>query len=131
MKKELFVIFVLLITACTSKAIYNIENELIPTNSSGEPPSLEVVEKAILAACRRKGWSSRKVSEGVIEASIYVRSHKATVEITFDENVFNIDYKNSENLDYSNGRIHRNYNKWVIILTRVIQSQLGISTQNY
>ena len=137
MKKILFIIIpLLLITGCTQKALYNVEKAPIWSDSSGTQPTLVSVEKAIVKACRRKDWLPRKIADGVIEASIFVRSHRAVVEITFDETAYSIHYKSSDNLDYrkrSNDKevIHRNYNRWIANLNRVIQSELSLITLSY
>lgn len=136
-KKILLIIIpLLLIAGCTQKALYNVEDAPISSDSSGKQPTLASVEKAIVKACRHKGWIPRKIADGVIEASIFVRSHKAVVEITFDENAYSINYKNSDNLDYrkrSNNRetIHRNYNRWIANLNGVIQSEISLTALGY
>ena len=125
-------IFLLLLMAgCSSKAIYSIENEPIPSHDTGEQPTFDDVQRSILDACKRRGWSPRIVEKGLIEARIYVRAHKAVVSIPFTESEYSIRYKDSQNLGYKNGRIHRNYNKWVIILSRTIQQHLDINIQKY
>ena len=116
---------------CSSKAIYNVENEPVPSHSTGAQPTFDEVQKAIMAACKNKGWSPRIVEKGLIDASIYVRSHKADVTISFTENAYSILYKDSANLGYSNGNIHRNYNNWVIKLSQAIQQYLDVNVQKY
>jgi hypothetical protein len=113
------------------KPIYNIESEPVPSFTTGTRPSFDEVEKAILFACRIKGWSARIIEKGLIEARIFVRSHKAVVDISFTDNAYNIHYKSSENLGYSDGKIHRNYNKWIILLSQTIQQELDVNVQNY
>ena len=130
MKHTLFIIVIsIFITGCTSKPIHNIENEHVPTIY--KQPSIKDVEKSIINAAIRRGWSPHIIKPGLIEASISVRTHKATVEIPFTESEYSINYKSSENLNYSDGNIHRNYNNWVIKLSRTIQEELGVNTQNY
>jgi hypothetical protein len=55
---------------------------------------------------------------------LYIRSHVATVDIYFGTTSYSIIYKDSVNLDYKDGRIHRNYNKWVQNLNSDIQSKI-------
>ena len=54
-----------------------------------------------------------------------VRRHQALVEITYTDNSYAITYKDCENLDYSNGSIHRNYNRWVVNLSNTIQKEIA------
>ena len=60
-----------------------------------------------------------------------MRSHRATVNIYYNEKNYSILYKDSYNLDYRNGSIHRNYNNWIVKLSRTIQNELGVNSQNY
>jgi hypothetical protein len=130
-KTFLLTVAVLIIVGCTTQPIQNRDNENIPTLNNGEAASLEDVEGAIVAAARIKGWNPRIISPGLIEARIIVRSHRAAAAITYTENSYSIHYKESYNLDYSDGNIHRNYNKWISNLSAEIQKQLGMRTQNH
>jgi hypothetical protein len=131
MKKVFLVLLVLIAWGCTSKPVMNVQNEYVPTTHDGEELSINDVEKAILSATQKRGWSSRVVKPGLIEASISVRTHRATIEIPYSSSSYSINYKSSENLDYDDGSIHRNYNNWVINLSRTIQGELGVNAQNY
>ena len=119
------VIFSLLIFSNAAHAklplIINIENSPI---SSNQVLSMEDVERAIVQGCRVRGWQPRLVEPGHIEAVLYIRSHVAKVDIRFDTKTYSIKYKDSTNLKYKNGRIHRNYNKWVQNLNNDIQSKI-------
>ena len=131
--RKLFItgVFVLFLTGCiSSPSIYNISEENIPESHFGEDFSLQKVEKAILSASRKKGWSPRIVKPGLMEARITVRSHRATIEIPYSNNSYSIIYKDSYNLNYKDGTIHRNYNKWVILLSRTIQREFGVQVQD-
>ncbi|GIU36839.1 hypothetical protein TUM4433_36220 [Shewanella schlegeliana] len=78
-----------------------------------------------MKGCKAKGWTPIKADNNTIDAYITVRSHKAHVRISYDEHFYNINYVDSTNLDYSDGEIHRNYNKWVHKLAASIQQQLS------
>ncbi|PSV18905.1 hypothetical protein C0W44_17120 [Photobacterium leiognathi subsp. mandapamensis] len=121
----------LLIVGCTSKPVMNLNNVYVPTTVTGQQHTAEDVQKAILTAAEQRGWSARMIKPGLILANISVRTHSATVEIPYSSTSYSIDYKDSQNLDYDGTDIHRNYNNWVVKLSRSIQQQLGVSTQNY
>ncbi|GAA05749.1 hypothetical protein [Photobacterium leiognathi] len=121
----------LLIVGCTSKPVMNLNNVYVPTAVSGQQHTAEDVQKAILTAAEQRGWSARVIKPGLILANISVRTHSATIEIPYSSTSYSIDYKDSQNLDYDGTDIHRNYNNWVVRLSRSIQQQLGVSTQNY
>ncbi|GHF97064.1 hypothetical protein [Thalassotalea marina] len=100
----------------TSQPIYN-ANTTVPVTISND-----AMEKAIVEALLFKRWKILSQSEGKIVAGIEVRTHYAEVEITFDANKYEINYKDSNNLDHSSARnkIHRNYNKWIKLLATEI-----------
>jgi hypothetical protein len=130
-KHIVIVLFLIVICGCTSKPVYNLENERIPTLANGEQPSSSQVEQAIYSAAQKRGWSPRIVSPGLIEARITVRSHKAAVDIQYSRDSYSITYRDSTNLDYRKGKIHRNYNNWVVKLSGSIQREFGVRTQVY
>ena len=81
------------------------------------------VEKAISRVLKRRGWRVGKKSKGKIIANLAVRSHRATIEITYNKDTYSINYVDSQNLKYNEakGTIHRSYNKWVNNLDRDLQ----------
>ena len=85
---------------------------------------LRTYRKAITLALNQRGWRVVSEQPGVIEASVDVRDHQAIVDITYSATGYGIQYKDSTNLDHNGNNIHRNYNKWVVLLDREIQKQL-------
>ena len=131
MKRFCFLLLVIFLWGCTTKPIVNVQNEYIPTQRDGAQLPIADVERAILSASQKRGWSSRIIKPGLIEANISVRTHRASVEIPYTSNRYSINYKSSENLDYDDNSIHRNYNNWIIKLSRTIQEELGVNAQKY
>ena len=132
MKKVLLgVFFALILVGCTSAPVLIVVNEQVPTLSSGASPTLAEAESAILNASQKRGWSPKVVKPGLIVSSLAVRAHKATVEISYNTKSYSINYKSSENLNYDDGEIHRNYNNWVKKLSGTIQQEFGVRTQKY
>jgi len=127
------VILIVLVSmiGCGRKQIINIQDEFVPSTTNANQQSLQTVETAILSATRKRGWVARIIRPGLIEASLTVRSHRAVVEIPYTDKNYSIMYKSSENLDYSDGTIHRHYNTWVTKLSRTIQDELGVYAQKY
>ena len=108
--------------------VENLIDVQVPANIDGSSPSVEDVKKAILAGCKRKGWIPVVDEDGNITCSITVRSqHYAEVEIPYSANDFSILYKSSRGLKYNEAsqKIHRNYNKWVTLLSQAIQQQFS------
>ncbi len=83
------------------------------------------VKNAILLAASKRGWNATETKNGVIQAQLYIRSHFAEVMITYDEKYYSILYVKSENLKASDGKIHRNYNRWINNLNSDIRRELA------
>lgn len=130
-KLVMMLVAVFLLAGCTSKPVMNMENESVPTDVRGGQYTVQQVESAILSATRKRGWSPKIIKPGLIEATISVRSHRATIEIPYTSNHYSIHYKDSQNLNYDDGSIHRNYNNWVVKLARTIQDEMGVNSQKY
>jgi hypothetical protein len=130
MNKRIFVAAVLtLVTsallpggnAYAAKVIENIDASPIPSGLSDAQ-----IVKAMQSGGATRGWIVKQVEPGHVEATIYVRSHMAKVDIMYDAAAYSIRYNDSENLDYKDGKIHRNYNKWVQNLNMDIQRALAM-----
>ncbi len=115
----------LLVAGCTSQPIYNVSDASTRVYNNDFEPTEQQVEQAIMLGATRYGWQPQLVEPGLIEASILLRDHQATVEIPYSARSYSIRHKSSENLDYDNGEIHRNYNRWVMNLSSAIQQQLS------
>lgn len=121
-----------LAAGCSSAPVMNLEHEPIPMAAGSADRSLKDVERSILAACSRRGWVARPAGPGRIEASITIRTrHRASIEIAYTATDFSIRYVDSSGLDYKNGRIHRNYNRWVFKLSQTIHQEFGVKAQAY
>ena len=106
----------------TQQRIHNVQGSAIP---GGRALSMQAVNKAITEAARFKRWRVSNVDDDTVEARITVRGrHKATVHIDYSTTSYDITLVNSTGLDQKRGRIHRNYNKWVILLDQEIQDRL-------
>jgi len=80
---------------------------------------------AIKEAGLRYGWEMVDKGPGQIEGTLRLRRHVAVVAIPYDANGYTIEYQDSEVLRYGNGKIHRNYNRWVNNLSKDIKQRLG------
>ncbi len=107
--------------AYAAKMVENVEGSPIPGGLSDAQ-----IVKVIQEGGATRGWIVKKVEAGHLEATIYVRSHMGKVDIMYDAAAYAIRYNSSENLGYKNGKIHRNYNKWVNNLNMDIQRALAM-----
>ena len=100
---------------------------------NGKAPTLQQVEKAIIAAGKEKEWVMNTISQGTasgkIEATLLVRGkHTVIVDIVYSPENYSIHYKDTINMNaaFCNGKtwLHPNYNVWVSRLNDEIQSKL-------
>ncbi|MCU1718390.1 hypothetical protein [Pseudomonas sp. 5P_3.1_Bac2] len=112
----------LLLSACTSKPIYNPSDKL---SSNLDITDLEM-QRAIITALAQRNWTVQAVQPGKIQAEITVRKHHAEIDIPYSPTSLQILYRASSNLNYKNGAIHRNYNRWVKNLRVNILRELNI-----
>ncbi|WP_034642633.1 hypothetical protein [Desulfovibrio inopinatus] len=117
------IVGMLSIVGCKTIPIYNVNNQPIDTGSHTNIGMYEI-EVAIHRACNKLGWKMYVEKEGLIVATLNIRSHQAVVDIKYDKNKYSIIYKSSTNLKARNGKIHKNYKGWIMNLDRQIQEEL-------
>lgn len=108
---------------CTSRPIRNVQAEPVVV-TPGKTASADNVRDAILRAGAGLGWSMRPAAPGVVSGMLNLRTHTAEIEVQYSPQSYNIVYKNSTNLDASNGQIHKNYNGWIENLNSAIHREL-------
>lgn len=116
----------LLFSGCSRKTeVFNVNNNAL---TATEKATIQDVGNAIIRAGVGLGWSMKKVKDGEIQGTIALRSHTATISITYDMKEYSIKYVDSTNLDYNptNNTIHKNYNGWIQNLNKAIQSQITL-----
>ncbi len=116
----LLAVLLLGITACGSKPVMNINSSAPPAVVKGE----DDMRRAILTALQRRQWTVERADRGQIMAQYTRRGHQADITIPYTASTYAIQYRDSHNLDYHDGTIHRAYNKWVRKLDRTIQQEL-------
>ena len=114
------------ITGCRGGVqVYNVKDAPVMT-ATGNSPSLEEVQKAIISAGAGLNWSMVVAKPGHIVGTLNIRSHTAVVDIMHNTKTYSITYKDSTNLRYnaSNQTIHEQYRAWVQDLDNAIRSRL-------
>jgi len=121
----LIVSALLLVSGCRTVPVRNVENSPVVTNSQAHP-DMQKIGDAILNAGAGLGWRMTQVEAGQIKGSLYVRAHRADIEVVYNHKSYNIFYKDSSNLKYdaTKATIHRQYNNWVKRLDDAIQREL-------
>lgn len=86
----------------------------ISWNADGKP-TMERIQRAIIAGCAQRGWACQATKPGEIRAVLHLRQHMAEALIAFNTEGFSVTYVNSSELrfDAAKGTIHRKYNQWV------------------
>lgn len=113
---------VLLLMGCRKDNLRDVEGAPVVTTSSNY--SLQDVRNAIVRAGSSLGWQMQPTEPGHIEGSLFIRAHSAEIDIQYDKRQYSIYYANSVNLKYNNGRIHSNYNGWIVRLETAINNEL-------
>ena len=114
----------LVLSACTSQPIYNV-NDAVVSTTSGKSLTPGQVRSAIITAGTSLGWRVVDTGPGHLEGTLRLREHTAVVDIPYSASKFSIVFKRGENLDVREGLIHRNYNGWVSNLERSIRAELS------
>ena len=107
-----------------TKPVYNIVDAPIVT-SSGKVPTSAQIDKAFTDAAHYKGWTVETSADGALIASIHVRQHYAEIAMTHTDKTYSITYRDSKVLMYDGKEIHRNYNKWVMLLDDEFRKNLN------
>lgn len=118
-KYALFVLLSVALAGCSIQPIMTVKNEPIGFNLP-----VSSVKKAIIDAGTQRDWLMTETKPGVIQGVLLVRTHKAVIDITYNDKSYSIDYVDSQHLDYKNGDIHRNYNRWIHNLDLDIRKNL-------
>jgi len=110
----------LLTTAgCTNTPVLNTQHDL-PAQVSDEK-----MKQTIVAALEKREWTVQRFSPQLIQAEITVRNQfHAEIDIRYTRNSYAITYRDSRDLGYKDGKIHRNYNRWISMLDRDIMAGL-------
>jgi hypothetical protein len=118
----ILILISLFLIGCRTSPILNINDA--PFNN--DTATLEDVTNGIIRAGNSLGWQMRKQEPGHIVGTLHLRTHMAEVDITYDTRIYNINYKNSSNLNYNadTNIIHSNYNGWIQNLNNAIQTQV-------
>ena len=83
------------------------------------------MQQAIVKSLVGRGWTVQKITPDLVQAQITVREqYHAEIDIPYSADHYRIQYRNSSGLDYKDGKIHKNYIRWVRLLDRDIVRDL-------
>jgi len=114
---------IVLMVGCTSRPIMNVTDQPV-VSAAGKQLTEDQVRSSIVSAGIALGWVMTPVSPGLVSGRLSLRDHVAVVDVRYTAKTYSIAYKDSTNLDYRNGQIHRNYNGWIENLNRDIRNEM-------
>ncbi|AVE06738.1 MULTISPECIES: hypothetical protein [Pseudomonas] len=121
LRATLITLALLSTAGCTSKPVLNTQHDLV----AGPQVSEEQVKQVIVNALQKREWTVQRLSPQLVQAEITVRNQfYAQIDIRYTRNSYAITYRDSRDLGYKDGKIHRNYNRWVSMLDRDILAGL-------
>jgi hypothetical protein len=106
----------------TTQPVMNVDQA--PITTAKAKPSMDDVRQAIVRAGSGLGWEIKPDRPGHLTGRLALRTHVAVVDIDHTQTSYNIKYRESTNLDYKDGQIHKNYNGWIQNLDKAIKIQL-------
>ncbi|MFC6339092.1 hypothetical protein GIR22_05390 [Pseudomonas sp. CCM 7891] len=119
LRATLIALTLLTVAGCTSKPVLNTQHDL-PVQVSEEK-----MKHAIVAALEKREWTVQRLSPQLVQAEITVRNQfHAEIDIRYTRTHYAITYRDSRELGYKDGKIHRNYNRWISMLDRDIMAGL-------
>ena len=120
------IVATLLLGACRTAPIFDVEAQPIAVSSSSY--TAEDVRKAIIRAGARRGWVFSDADEGKLFGTLTLRDHRATVDVSYSKDSYDIKYRESQNLRYDAKKnvIHSNYNGWIQNLVTDITVELSL-----
>ena len=129
LRATLITLALLTSAGCTSKPVLNTQHDLPASAQISE----EKVKQVIVAALQKREWTVLRQSPQLVQAEITVRNqYYAAIDIRYTRNSYAITYRDSRELGYKDGKIHRNYNRWVNNLDSDIMAGLrsnGVSSE--
>jgi hypothetical protein len=126
-RTALTVAAVVLMSACTTAPIMNVDKAAV-TTASGKSLTREQVRTAIVGAGAALGWVFKDEAPGLMVGTLNLRTHSAVIEIPYSESNYSVKYRSSSNLEEKGGgTIHKNYNGWIQNLQRGINARLSAS----
>ena len=115
---------VLALVACSSRQpIENFPNVPV-ARYDGSALNEDMVRQAIIRGAASKGWVVAQSGTRELTATLNLRSHQAVIRIAYTARDYSITYQNSHHLEAANGKIHKNYNRWLANLNQAIAAEL-------
>ena len=124
LRATLIALALLTTVSCSSKRMLTPDRTLHASIQTDRAQMQQAIVKTLVA----RGWTVQKITPQLVQAQITVRGqYHAEIDIPYSTNHYQIVYRTSSGLDYENGKIHKNYIRWVRLLDKGIVGELKIN----
>ena len=121
LRATLIALALLTTVSCSSKRMLTPDRTLHASIQIDRAQMQQAIVKTLVA----RGWTVQKITPQLVQAQITVRGqYHAEIDIPYSANHYQIVYRTSSGLDYENGKIHKNYIRWVRLLDKGIVGEL-------
>ena len=121
LRATLIALALLSTVACSSKRLLTPDRTLPVTLKTDRAQMQQAIVKTLVA----RQWTVQQITPNRVQAQITVRGqYHAEIDIPYSADHYRIQYRNSSGLDYKDGKIHKNYIRWVRLLDRDIVRDL-------
>ena len=121
LRVTLIALALLTTVSCSSKRMLTPDRTLHPSIHADRAQMQQAIVKSLVG----RGWTVQKITPELVQAQITVREqYHAEIDIPYSADHYRIQYRNSSGLDYKDGKIHKNYIRWVRLLDRDIVRDL-------
>ena len=121
LRVTLIALALLTTVSCSSKRMLTPDRTLHPSIHADRAQMQPAIVKSLVG----RGWTVQKITPELVQAQITVREQfHAEIDIPYSATHYQIIYRNSSGLDYKDGKIHKNYIRWVRLLDKGILREL-------
>ena len=121
LRVTLIALALLTTVSCSSKRMLTPDRTLHPSIHADRAQMQQAIVKSLVG----RGWTVQKITPELVQAQITVREQfHAEIDIPYSATHYQIIYRNSSGLDYKDGKIHKNYIRWVRLLDKGILREL-------
>ena len=121
LRATLIALALLSTVACSSKRLLTPDRTLPVTLKTDRAQMQQAIVKTLVA----RQWTVQQITPNRVQAQITVRGqYHAEIDIPYSADHYRIQYRDSSGLDYKDGKIHKNYIRWVRLLDKGIVREL-------
>ena len=121
LRATLIALALLSTVSCSSKRLLTPDRSVPVSIQTNRASMQHAIVKTLVA----RQWTVQKITPQLVQAHITVRGqYHAEIDIPYSADHYRIQYRDSSGLDYKDGKIHKNYIRWVRLLDKGILREL-------